>query len=72
VLSPSQLTAIYALSTRDRQQCYLELAIKIANLVILDPMELQELVILRDLLVKHAANLRQSGSVDVWNDGTES
>jgi hypothetical protein len=68
VLSPSQLTAIHALSTRDRQQRYLELATKIANFVILNPTELQELVILRDLLVNHAENLRQFGSGDPWND----
>jgi hypothetical protein len=72
LLSPSQLTAIHALSTRDRQQRYLELAIKIANLVVLDPAELQELVILRDLLVNHAENMRLFGSGDAWNDGVES
>jgi hypothetical protein len=63
VLSPSALRAIYALPTRDRQQR------KIANLTILTPPELQELVVLRDLLLNDAENLHKFGKDDSPNDG---
>ena len=60
MLSPSQVRAIHALSLEDRQKRYLELANKIATLVILTPNELQEQTVLRELLQGDAESRQYS------------
>jgi hypothetical protein len=64
MLTPSGIKNIHLLSIPERQVRYLELSTKVAKLIIITPREVQELVILRDLLLADGYNLRTYGMTD--------
>ena len=64
MLTPSEITKIHGLPVPERQKRYLELSSKVANLVVLTQIELEELVVLRDLLQANAQNLLTIGVID--------
>jgi hypothetical protein len=71
LLPPSEIKRIQSLALPERQARYLELATKIARLVILTPLEIDELIILRDLLQTNAENMRRFGTAELQKDEAE-
>jgi hypothetical protein len=64
MLTPADIKKINSLSIVERQVRYLELSTKVAKLTVITPIEVQELVILRDLLLADGYNLRTFGMTD--------
>jgi hypothetical protein len=64
MLTPSNIKKLHSLSVPERQGRYLELSTKVAKLTIISPLEVQELVVLRDLLLSDGYNLRTFGMSD--------
>ena len=64
MLSYDELRKLHSLSVPERQKRYLELATKVANLIILEAKESQEILLLRDMLQNDAENRNQFSMSD--------